>query len=172
MAFDNHVAYGPDNNGQLDDVQASFPDEQTLLSPVLSVGAGSLNISFRHRFNFEAGGWDGGVVELSNNGGASWVDIGTGKYNGSTNAGSSTPIGAGRPAFVGRMATPAIWPDFATVTLNPVNGYSGQDVLVRFRIGADDSTGSPGWDIDDIAVTGITNTPFTALVPNAGVCTP
>jgi hypothetical protein len=45
-------------------------------------------------------------------------------------------------------------------------------VLVRFRIGADSSTGAPGWDIDDIAFTGLTNTPFTALVPNAGVCTP
>jgi len=59
------------------------------------------------------------------------------------------------------------------VTLaNPVAGYSNQDVLVRFRVGADDSTGAPGWDVDDIAVTGITNTPFTALVPNAGVCGP
>jgi hypothetical protein len=45
-------------------------------------------------------------------------------------------------------------------------------VIVRFRIGADESTGAPGWDIDDIAFTGITNTPFTALVPDPGVCTP
>jgi hypothetical protein len=172
LAFDNHVAYGPDNNGQNDDTKGSFPDEQTLLSPVLHVGAGSLGISFRHRFNFESPGFDAGVVELSNDGGASWVDIGTGKYNGLTNAATSSPIGPARPAFVNRMTAPAIWPDFANITLNPVAGYSNQDVLVRFRIGADDSTGSPGWDIDDIAVTGITNTPFTALLPNAGVCTP
>ena len=172
LAFDNHVAYGPDNNGQNDDTKGSFPDEQTLLSPVLSVGAGSLGISFRHRFNFESGGWDAGVVELSNDGGTTWVDIGTGKYNGTTNNATSSPIGTLHPAFVNRMSTPAIWPDFTTVTLNPVAGYSNQDVLVRFRVGADDSTGAPGWDIDDIAVTGITNTPFTAIVPNAGVCTP
>jgi hypothetical protein len=70
------------------------------------------------------------------------------------------------------MSTPVFWPAYTTVTLNPVAGYSNQDVLVRFRVGADDSTGAPGWDIDDITVTGITNTPFTALVPNAGVCTP
>jgi hypothetical protein len=172
LAFDNHVAYGPDNNGQIDDTKiGGFPDEQTLLSPILHVGAGSLGISFRHRFNFENGGWDGGVVELSNDGGSTWVDIGTGKYNGVT-AGTNAPIGAGRPAFVNRMSTPVLWPDFTTVTLNPVAGYSNQDVLVRFRVGADDSTGAPGWDVDDIAVTGITNTPFTALVPNAGVCGP
>jgi len=172
LAFDNHVAYGPDNNGQEDDTKGSFPDEQTLLSPVLSVGAGSLGISFRHRFNFEATGWDAGVVELSNDSGATWVDIGTGKYNGTTNNATSSSIGILHPAFVNRMSTPVFWPDFTTVTLNPVAGYSGQDVLVRFRIGADESSGAPGWDIDDIAVTGITNTPFTALVPNAGVCTP
>jgi hypothetical protein len=46
---------------------------------------------------------------------------------------------------------------------------SSVDVRIRFRIGADDSTGAPGWDIDDITVSGITNTPFTALIPN--VCT-
>lgn len=172
LAFNDHVAYGPDNNGQEDDTKGSLPDEQTLVSPVLSVGAGSLGISFRHRFNFENGGWDGGVIELSNDGGATWVDIGTGKYNGSTAGGTSAPIGHARPAFVNRMSTPVFWPAFTTVTLNPVAGYSNQDVIVRFRIGADESTGAPGWDVDDIAVTGITNTPFTALVPNAGVCTP
>jgi len=172
LTVDNHVAYGPDNNGQLDDTKGSMPDDQYLVSPVLSVGGGSLGISFRHRFNFEATGWDAGVIELSNDGGATWVDIGTGKYNGTTNNATSSSIGILRPAFVNRMTTPAIWPDFANVTLNPVVAFSNQDVLVRFRIGADDSTGSPGWDIDDIAVTGLTNTPFISLVPNAGVCTP
>ena len=42
--------------------------------------------------------------------------------------------------------------------------------MIRFRIGADESTGAPGWDIDNIAVTGITNTPFTALVGETGSC--
>ena len=171
LTFTDHVAYGPDNNGQIDDTKDSLPDEQSLLSPVLSVGAGDLNISFRHRFNFESGGWDGGVVEISNDNGATWHDIGTGKYNSVTSSDTDSPLGPNRPAFVNRMSTPALWPDFANVTLNPVSGYSNQDVLVRFRTGADSSTGAPGWDIDDIAVTGITNSPFTALVPNRGVCT-
>jgi large repetitive protein len=172
LTFNDHVAYGPDNNGQEDDTKGSLPDEQTLVSPVLSVGAGSLGISFRHRFNFENGGWDGGVIELSNDNGVSWVDIGTGKYNGTTNAATDSPLGINHPAFVNRMSIPVLWPAFTNVTLNPVAGYSNQNVLVRFRTGADSSTGAPGWDIDDIAVTGLTNTPFTALVPNAGVCTP
>jgi hypothetical protein len=176
LAFDNHVAYGPDNNGQEDDTKGSMPDDQYLVSPVLSVGAGNLGISFTHRFNFENGGWDGGVIELSNDGGATWVDIGTGTYNGTTNCCgvnfTDSHLGQGRPAFVNRMSTPVLWPAFTAVTLNPVAGYSNQNVLVRFRIGADSSTGAPGWDIDDIAFTGLTNTPFTTMVPNAGVCTP
>jgi len=112
------------------------------------------------------------VIEISNDDGVTWVDIGTGKYNGLTNAATDSSLGPGRPAFVNRMSTPVFWPAFTSVALNPVAGYSNQNVLVRFRIGADSSTGAPGWDIDDIAFTGLTNTPFTALVPNAGVCTP
>ena len=178
LAFDKHVAYGPDNNGQEDDTKASMPDGQVLVSPVLSVGSGALGISFTHRFFFESGGWDGGVVELSNDGGTTWVDIGTGSYNGVTNCcgvnATDSPLGQNHPAFVNRMFTTAnpVWPAFAAATLNPVNGYSNQNVLVRFRIGNDSGTGAPGWEIDDISFTGLTNTPFTALVPNAGVCGP
>jgi len=120
-------------------------------------------------FAFEAGNWDGGVVEISTNGGASWSDIGVGSYNGVTNAATSAPIGASRPAFVARNVG---WPSFVNATLNLGTAYAGQNVQIRFRVGADESTGSPGWDIDNIAVTGITNTPFTGFVGETGSCTP
>ena len=77
---------------------------------------------------------------------------------------TSSPIGANHPAFVNRMVS---WPSFATVNLNLGTTYANQDVQIRFGIGADDSPGAPGWEIDNVAFTGITNTPFTALVPNA-----
>ena len=162
-----HVFWGPDNNGQEDDVKGSVPDEQVLTSPSMHVGTGPLLITFRHRFSFENGRWDGGVVEISTNGGASWSDIGTGAYNGTTNAFTTSPLGINHPAFVNRMVG---WPSFANVTLNLGTAYANQNIKIRFRIGADEGVGAPGWDIDDIAVTGITNTPFAALVPNAGVC--
>ncbi len=132
----------------------------------MHVGAGPLVISFEHRFSFESGGWDGGVVELSTDNGASWTDIGTAAYNGALNASSSSPIGAGHKAFVNRMAG---WPNFAPVTLNLGTAFANQDIRIRFRVGSDESTGAPGWDVDNISVSGITNTPFTALVPNACV---
>lgn len=162
-----HVWWGPDNNGQMDDIKPSLPDQQVLTSPMMSVGTSPLIITFSHRFAFEATGWDGGVIELSANGGATWTDIGVGSYNGSTNAVTSAPIGASRPAFVNRMVG---WPNFATVTRNLGVTYAGQNIMIRFRIGADESTGSPGWDIDNVTVTGLTAPPFTGLVPETGVC--
>jgi hypothetical protein len=163
-----HVWWGPDNNGQIDDVKGSQPDEQILTSPVVRVGAAPLVISFQHRFSFENGAWDGGVIEISNDNGATWADIGTTAYNGMTNPVTTAPIGASRRAFVNRMIG---WPNFVPVTLNVGTAYANQDVRIRFRIGADQSIGAPGWDIDDIAIGGLTNAPFAALVGNQQACT-
>jgi hypothetical protein len=165
----NHLWWGPDNNGQRDGEKADLPDEQSLVSPTVHVGSGPLTLSFQHRFAFENGGWDGGVVEISTDGGASWTDIGVGAYNGSTNAVTSAPIGPSRPAFVNRMVG---WPTFATVTRNLGTAFANENVRIRFRIGADESTGAPGWDIDDIRLDGITGTPFAALVAEPAVCNP
>jgi len=165
----SHVWWGPDNNGQIDDEKASLPDEQSLVSPTLHVGTGPLTLSFQHRFAFENGGWDGGVVELSTDNGASWTDIGAGAYNGLTNAATSAPVGASRPAFVNRSTG---WPNFVPAALNVGTTYANQDVRIRFRIGADDTTGAPGWDIDNISLNGITGTPFAALIAEPAACNP
>jgi hypothetical protein len=172
-----HVWFGPDNNGQTDGQKATAPDEQSLVSPVLQVGAGPLTISFTHRFAFEftananpavpQGAWDAGVIEISNNGGASWTDIGAGAYNGQTNAFTSAPIGINRPAFVNRSAG---WPNFTNAALNLGAAYANQQVMIRFRIGADSTTGAPGWDIDNIAIGGLASLPFASFVSEAGVC--
>jgi hypothetical protein len=163
-----HVWWGPDNNGQIDGIKTSAPDQQSLVSPPLQVGSSPLTIAFRHRHAFELGNWDGGVIELSTDGGTTWSDVGAGLYNGTTNAATNSPIGANRPAFVNRNVG---WPNFVSAALSLGTTYSGQTVRIRFRVGADETTGAPGWEIDDIAVGGLTNTPFTALVPSVAVCT-
>jgi hypothetical protein len=163
-----HVWWGPDNNGQIDGMRQSAPDQQSLVSPALHVGAGPLTIAFRHRHAFELGNWDGGVVELSTDNGATWSDAGAPLYNGTTNAMTTAPIGASRPALVGRSVG---WPNFVSATLNLGTTYAGQTVRIRFRIGADQGTGAPGWEIDDIAIGGLTDTPFTSLVSNVAACT-
>jgi hypothetical protein len=57
------------------------------------------------------------------------------------------------------------------VALNLGTTYANQTVRIRFRIGADESTGAPGWDIDDIVIGGLTNLPFSSLVGDTAVCT-
>jgi hypothetical protein len=47
---------------------------------------------------------------------------------------------------------------------------AGQQVRLRFRIGTDVFVGAVGWNIDNIAVTGITNTPFPILTAETGTC--
>lgn len=168
LSHTQHVLWGPDNNGQFEGTRPEGPDEQIITSPTLSVGSAPLTITFQHRFSFESGNWDGGVIEISTDNGATWSDIGVGSYNGSTSAFTTAPIGASRPAFVNRMIG---WPAFATVSRNLGTTYANKDVKIRFRVGADESTGFPGWEIDNIAITGLTNTPFTAFVPEAAACT-
>jgi len=162
-----YVWWGPNNNGQSDGVRPEGPDTQVLVSPRMRVGGGPLTVSFQHRFSFENGGWDGGLVELSADGGATWTDIGTAAYNGATNGFTSAPIGTNRRAFVNRMIG---WPGFSPVSLNLGSAFAGQDVMLRLRIGADESTGAPGWEVTDISVGGLAQTPFAALVPHAGIC--
>ena len=163
--------FGPDNNGQIDGEKLSLPDQQSLTSPVMHVESGPLTISFQHRFSFESnssGNWDGGIVEISNDGGATWTKVGTNPsfYNGVTNGVTTAPIGANKPAFVGRSTG---WPNFINASIS-LTAFANQDVQIRFRIGADDSTGAPGWDIDNIVIGGLSTTPFTAIVPETGTC--
>ena len=42
---------------------------------------------------------------------------------------------------------------------------------MRFRSGTDAATGDTGWDVDDIAFTGLTSTPFARLTPDPGCST-
>ena len=106
-------------------------------------------LSFWHRFDTEDG-WDGGVVEISTNGGTSWTDLGSkmisGKYNGSMGTGSNNPIG-GRSAFTGRIGP------FMKTTIN-LSSYAGQTIKIRFRFASDDNTAPTGggWFVDDVVL--------------------
>jgi MYXO-CTERM domain-containing protein len=145
-----------------------------LESPDLVVGSGApLQVSFTHRYSFETDTtptyWDGAVIEISDNGGQTWTDVRTiddPGYNGTLTTTSGNPLG-GRLAFV---ATNPAYPARDQVSLDLGTSFAGKTVRLRFRIGTDANTGGPGWEIDDVAVTGITNTPFRTVVADASVC--
>lgn len=111
----------------------------------IAMGAAPPILSFWHNYNTEDG-WDGGMVEISTNAGASWADLGSqmteNGYNGNLGTGSNNPLG-GRNAYTGNSNG---WVK-TTVSLLP---YANQNALFRFRFGSDDNTTVTGWYIDDI----------------------
>jgi hypothetical protein len=144
-----------------------------LQSPPLDVAAsGNFSFTFRHRHSFEfdaSFNYDGGQVQISTNGGANWTSIGVSAmpgYNGTISASGSNPLGN----LSGYVKTNAAYPALETVTVNLGTVYAGQTVLIRFIIGTDGIGPADGWEIDDIAFSNISNTPFAALAPHAGAC--
>ena len=147
--------------------------DRSLTSPPLTVSADQpFTMSFTHRHSFEQSrgqNFDGGVVEISVDDGKTWKDIGDAAYTGTLTNRDNANVLAGRKAFVFRSAG---YPAFVPVKLDLGTAYAGQTVKVRFRFGSDEGTASPGWDVDDIAFTGITNTPFTSRVADTTACGP
>lgn len=143
------------------------PSDNRLISPVFTVdGSGSATMQFDHTWSFE-NLFDGGVVEMSVNGGA-WSDVGT-TGAGTTNGYNPTPVLVvggtnplnGRPAFTGTQAVSQ------HCTINRAIA-PGSTVRFRFRTGADDNTAGTGWRIDNIAFSGVVETPFATLVADTG----
>jgi hypothetical protein len=149
--------------------------DTTLTSPVLRVGTGApFVIAFDHRFGFETNGgvapfFDGGLIEITRDGGTTWEDISTltdPGYGGTLFAGSGNPLG-GRRAFVGRNAA---FPARDRLTLDLGTALAGQTVQIRFRIGTDEAASDFGWEIDNIAFQGISNLPFSQFVADRSRC--
>jgi large repetitive protein len=177
-----------------------MPSDEILTSPSLTPSATvPFVLNFSHRYSFEAdvaGGiyYDGGVLEISEDNGATWKDAMT--YAGidpgytqvihrstpppppdaapsDASVGEANPL-AGRPGFVSES------PGFASKTMLATSldfgmAFVGKTVKVRFRIGTDEGTGAYGWEIDNVSFGGphfssITNTPFGAIIDNSGIC--
>ncbi|HLM76627.1 MAG TPA: PKD domain-containing protein, partial [Polyangiaceae bacterium] len=137
----------------------------------------NLVVSFDHRYNFEtsvASGvptyWDGGVLELSDDGGANWIDVSTlanVAYGGSIGSPDASNPLLGRQGFVNKNNG---YPNKSSVSLDLGNSFGGKTVKIRFRIGTDEGAGTPGWEIDNFAVQGISNTPFPTVIADATTC--
>ena len=159
-------------NGRWSIPDTASPSDHYLVSPPLSVAAtGSFGFTLKHRFSFEAdmtNKYDGAVIELSSDGGMTWKDVGpqltTNGYSGKVWA-QNQPL-AGRDAFTAQSAG---YPSFISTTADFGAAYQNQTVRLRFRIGTDPAAGGPGWDLDELRLTGITNTPFStrALTHNS-----
>ena len=132
-----------------------FTRDTTIVSDQILTTTGSFTIngqatlSFQHLHNAEST-WDGGVVEISTNGGTIWSDLGnyftSNGYTTTLNTTGGNPL-AGRRAFSGNSAT-------FKLSVIDLSSFKGQTVKIRFRFGSDNSTGTTtGWYIDDIKLT-------------------
>ena len=133
---------------------ASDPDNTggstELTSPVIPVDAQAANVSFRHRYNTEAG-WDGGVLEISIAGGPFQDIIAAGGtflqngYNDFLTTSGGNPV-TNRFGWTGNSG------GYVTTIVRLPGDAAGQDVQFRWRMGADRNTApvGGGWNIDTI----------------------
>jgi len=124
--------------------------DNRLISPAIYIVSTNAQLSFRHNYNSEQG-YDGGVLELSINGGA-FVDILslggaflTNGYNTTISSYYQNPL-AGRPAWSGNSG------GFVTAAATFPPATAGQTIRLRWRFGSDNSFGVLGWYVDTIVV--------------------
>lgn len=102
-------------------------------------------LSFWHYYETEAS-FDGGVVEISTNGGTTWQDLGPymtqNPYNSNMTPFASETVS--RKAFSGNSGGQFMQ------TVIPITGFAGATAKIRFRFGTDEAVGDNGWYIDDI----------------------
>ncbi|MBT8095872.1 MAG: S8 family serine peptidase [Woeseia sp.] len=137
--------------------------DDRLVSPTLIASQDS-ELVFYHRFGFATGtdgGIDGGVLEVSVNGGA-WDDIvgaggsfNIGGYNGQMRAGGNPGVIPGRFAWTGLSQ----FIDANTPTTVDLSAFAGQEIQLRWRLTLDstvvigDIEGGKGWWIESVQVT-------------------
>jgi N-acetylneuraminic acid mutarotase len=126
----------------------------TINSIMIPAGVTTATLTFWHRFALE-NFFDGGVLEVSTNNGATWADadfnIQQGGYNGEIfvvgcpTPGTPHPFPQGKRVWTGSQTT------YRQVRVNLLP-YAGAPMKFRFRLGTDCATSGTGWNIDDVAV--------------------
>ena len=146
-AIVNTASNSPANSWFIDNTNG--PDKTVALeSPVFALGPNP-SLKFFHQFDTE-GGWDGGYVEVSTDGGATWTQIGASDfilngYNSVLGINTNTDI-AGKDAWSGNSGG-------FIETIAHLGSFANSDVSIRFIFGQDDNTNSVGWWVDDIEIT-------------------
>lgn len=137
-------------------------DQLLATTSSIALPATPLRLTFWGYINSESA-WDGGVVEISTNGGTNWTDLGanilSGKYNGTLGA-SSNPL-SGRSAFTGNSG------GFVKTTINLAPYVNQANVKLRFRFGSDASVAAVGWYVDDILLQDVPHVDMRSSLFNA-----
>lgn len=126
--------------------------ESMLTTPSIAIGNVAAELSFRHRYDLETG-FDGGVLEISIDGGA-WFDIIQsggrflgGSYDGML--GDKCLVGGENP-LKGRYAWSGEAGNWGLTRVVLPQATLGKNVRLRWRFGTDCSVSGGGWTIDDV----------------------
>jgi subtilisin family serine protease/chitodextrinase len=133
-----------------------------LVSPSIDLGGfTSAQLTFYHHYHTESY-WDGGIVEVSPNGGITWVQI-TPQGGYPEDALSSYNTLGPVPAYSGYSG--AAW----HMAVFDISSYVGSsNVKIRFSFGSDYSVNwYPGWYIDHVKIQGDSAEPNTPPVADA-----
>ena len=132
----------------------SSPNEQHLMSPPIELpgGEAQYTLQFLNEQNFEdpstssTGCWDGGLLEITTDGGATWIELTSDSdpYDGAGNNGPPS----GLNLWCGQTLGAQPWLN----SIVNLDAYAGETVQFRFRNVADAAAGAEGWYIDDFQV--------------------
>jgi bacillolysin len=112
-------------------------------------------LHFKHAFEFESsydgGGYDGGVLEYTIDGGATWNDAGTLFDDGQNYTGPLRSRAVGSSTLVGRTSFTGSSHGYVSSRYN-LASLAGKNVRFRFRQASDGLIASGGWNVDDIRI--------------------
>jgi len=114
-------------------------ENQYLTIPLRALGADA-ELVFTHWYDTEAN-WDGGTVELSDNGGISWIDLGAYMIQNGYN--DYIKNNSANQAFSGSSGS-------CLETKTDLSSFAGMDVLIRFNFYYDQYVSGDGWYVDNV----------------------
>ena len=122
-------------------------DQYLTLNQPLGITGDNPGLILYHRYDTEAS-WDGGVIEVSYDGGEFWDDIGFENFV--ENGYLLTPIRENDDSAISeRYAFHGNSNGFIRTVIDLID-YTGEEVLFRFRFATDAFVGGDGWYIDQI----------------------
>ena len=142
--------------------QDSLTSSYLIYGPIDLPENGDFVLSFYHTYYFE-NGYDGGIVELSIDGGNTYFDAGAYMVSNGYNESLVGGLYEGRMAFTGGG-----FGDMVKTTIN-LSPFKGKQVYVKFLCTSDTSVAvnNGGWYIDDISLDEVSLPPVKSYVVGA-----
>ena len=151
------LSHSPDYSWSVEDIEGESRQVLELLVP-WTVEGNQPALRFYHYYETEAG-FDGGVVDISTDGGSTWQQVGDKMFKN------------GYPGFIayGTFVVPNLQAFSGNSggfipTYVDLSEYAGQTIRLRFRFGTDEQVAGLGWFVDDVEFMDLVSYNGTACV--------